>query len=48
MTDHISLEAFLDAAHIDDAVFALRPDYRAVLIAAEGSNLARPTTRAKR
>ncbi|ORA32887.1 B3/B4 domain-containing protein [Mycobacterium aquaticum] len=31
-----SLEAFLDAARIDDAVFALRPDYRAVLLAVDG------------
>ncbi|WP_458315996.1 B3/B4 domain-containing protein [Mycolicibacterium brisbanense] len=31
-----SLAAFLDGARIDDAVFALRPDYRAVLLAVDG------------
>ena len=30
------IEQFLDGARVDDAVFALRPDYRALLIAAEG------------
>jgi DNA/RNA-binding domain of Phe-tRNA-synthetase-like protein len=30
------LDTFLDAARVDDAVFALRPDYRAVLIAVDG------------
>lgn len=36
MPDQDTLEAFLDAARVDDAVFALRPDYRAVLIAVAG------------
>ncbi|MFN8072932.1 MAG: phenylalanine--tRNA ligase beta subunit-related protein [Mycobacterium sp.] len=31
-----SLDRFLAGAHVDDAVFALRPDYRALLIVAEG------------
>ncbi|GAS87392.1 B3/B4 domain-containing protein [Mycolicibacterium brisbanense] len=31
-----SLAAFLAGARIDDAVFALRPDYRAVLLAVDG------------
>ena len=30
------IEQFLAGARVDDAVFALRPDYRALLIAAEG------------
>lgn len=30
------LEAYLAAATVDDAVFALRPDYRALLIAVDG------------
>jgi DNA/RNA-binding domain of Phe-tRNA-synthetase-like protein len=30
------LEAFLDGARIDDAVFDLRPDYHAVLLAVDG------------
>jgi len=30
------LQAFLDGAHVDDSVFALRPDYRALLLAVEG------------
>jgi DNA/RNA-binding domain of Phe-tRNA-synthetase-like protein len=30
------LEGFLDGARVDDAVFELRPDYRAVLLAVEG------------
>lgn len=34
MTD--SLEQFLAGAQVDDAVFALRPDYRALLVAADG------------
>jgi len=34
--DRPVLEAFLAAASVDDAVFALRPDYRAMLVAAEG------------
>lgn len=33
MTD---LQAFLDGASVDEAVFALRPDYRALLIAVDG------------
>lgn len=32
----IVLERTLDGARVDDAVFALRPDYRAVLIAVDG------------
>ena len=35
MTDD-SLQAFLDGAAVDDAVFDLRPDYRALLVAVEG------------
>ena len=31
-----ALEEFLDGARVDDAVFALRPDYRAVLLAVDG------------
>lgn len=31
-----TLEAFLDGACVDTAVFALRPDYRALLLAADG------------
>lgn len=31
-----SLDEFLDGARIDDAVFDLRPDYRAVLLAVDG------------
>lgn len=31
-----SLQAFLDGAAVDDAVFDLRPDYRALLVAVEG------------
>ena len=31
-----ALDRFLAGAHVDDAVFALRPDYRALLIVAEG------------
>lgn len=30
------LQEFLDGAHVDDAVFALRPDYRAILLAVDG------------
>ena len=36
MPDETTMRRFLNAAHIDDAVFELRPDYRAVLIAVEG------------
>lgn len=36
MTPIETLERFLADAHIDTAVFALRPDYRAVLLAVEG------------
>ena len=36
MTDIRMLETFLGAAHVDAAVFALRPDYRVVLLAADG------------
>jgi hypothetical protein len=36
MSDTDGLGDFLAGAHIDDAVFALRPDYRAVLIAVDG------------
>jgi DNA/RNA-binding domain of Phe-tRNA-synthetase-like protein len=32
----VSLEAYLTGARVDSAVFALRPDYRAVLVAVEG------------
>ena len=36
MPDSHVLEAFLDSAQIDAAVFALRPDYRALLVAVDG------------
>jgi len=36
MTDRIDREAFLDACSVDPDVFALRPDYRARLIAVDG------------
>jgi len=36
MTDAAALRGFLDGARIDDAVFALRPDYRGLLIAVDG------------
>lgn len=36
MTDRTSLEVFLARARIDPAVAALRPDYRALLIAVDG------------
>jgi len=36
MTTRDALDRFLAGAHIDDAVFALRPDYRAVLLAVDG------------
>ena len=32
MTDVDMLKGFLAGAHVDDAVFALRPDYRAMLL----------------
>jgi DNA/RNA-binding domain of Phe-tRNA-synthetase-like protein len=36
MDEALRLDAFLDGARVDDAVSALRPDYRAVLLAADG------------
>jgi DNA/RNA-binding domain of Phe-tRNA-synthetase-like protein len=36
MADRGRLEEFLAAAQVDDAVFALRPDYRAMLLAVDG------------
>jgi DNA/RNA-binding domain of Phe-tRNA-synthetase-like protein len=36
MTDPMQLESFLAGAHVDSAVFALRPDYRALLVAVDG------------
>ena len=36
MPDVDTLEDFLAGAHVDDAVFALRPDYRALLLAVDG------------
>jgi DNA/RNA-binding domain of Phe-tRNA-synthetase-like protein len=36
MPDAGMLEEFLAGAHVDAAVFALRPDYRAVLLAVDG------------
>jgi DNA/RNA-binding domain of Phe-tRNA-synthetase-like protein len=36
MADIERLEDFLAGAHVDAAVFALRPDYRAMLLAVEG------------
>ena len=36
MPDFSALEAFLAGAHVDAAVLALRPDYRAVLLAVDG------------
>ena len=36
MTDLGVLEAFLADAHVDAAVFALRPDYRVMLLAVDG------------
>jgi DNA/RNA-binding domain of Phe-tRNA-synthetase-like protein len=30
------LQKFLDGGHVDAAVFALRPDYRALLLAVDG------------
>ena len=36
MAEAQALEAFLDGARVDDAVWTLRPDYRAVLLAVDG------------
>ena len=36
MSDVDMLKGFLAGAHVDDAVFALRPDYRAMLLAVDG------------
>ena len=36
MTDVDMLDGFLAGAHVGDAVFALRPDYRALLLAVDG------------
>jgi DNA/RNA-binding domain of Phe-tRNA-synthetase-like protein len=36
MAETSSWEKFLDGARVDDAVFALRPDYRALLLAVDG------------
>ena len=36
MTDTDTLDGFLAGAHVDAAVFALRPDYRALLLAVDG------------
>ncbi len=36
MTDPMRLEPFLAGAHVEPEVFALRPDYRALLVAVEG------------
>jgi len=36
MADHVSLERVFAAAEVDPAVFDLRPDYRALLVAVEG------------
>jgi DNA/RNA-binding domain of Phe-tRNA-synthetase-like protein len=36
MAKTLLLDTFLDGARVDDAVFALRPDYRAVLLAVDG------------
>lgn len=36
MAEARALHEFLDGARIDDAVLALRPDYRALLVAADG------------
>jgi hypothetical protein len=38
VSDRPVLEDLLAAASVDDAVFALRPDYRAMLVAAGGIN----------
>ena len=36
MPDHVMLEEFLAGSSVDPAVFALRPDYRAMLLAVDG------------
>ena len=36
MTDPDALQSFLDAAYVEPEVFALRRDYRALLVGAEG------------
>lgn len=36
MSDFEMLETFLAGAYVDDAVFALRPDYRVMLLAVDG------------
>lgn len=36
MTSITDLQEFLDGSGVDEAVFALRPDYRAMLVAVEG------------
>jgi len=36
MTEPIMLQGFLDSSRVDPTVFALRPDYRAVLLAVDG------------
>lgn len=36
MPDRSALQQFLDDAEVEDAVFALRPDYRVVLLAVDG------------
>ena len=36
MAESLLVDTFLNGARVDDAVFALRPDYRAVLLAVDG------------
>jgi DNA/RNA-binding domain of Phe-tRNA-synthetase-like protein len=36
MTEPAMLHGVLAGAHVDDAVFALRPDYRVLLLAVDG------------
>ena len=36
MAEACLLDTFLEGARVDDAVLALRPDYRAVLLAVDG------------
>lgn len=36
MLDQRSLQEFVDSASVEEAVFALRPDYRAVLLVVDG------------
>jgi DNA/RNA-binding domain of Phe-tRNA-synthetase-like protein len=43
MSDAGMLQEFLASACVDAAVFALRPDYRAMLLAVDGSSRARAT-----